>query len=684
MFRPPVEQDGVEDGRVLSDTTGAVLCGRRVAVVGDVSPTDDSCVGYALVAALVAAGATVWVSPADVARDAAGLRAWVASLRATHGCEDVLVVLPEFLVADASVPWSVALSDVLARPAAAWDAWAAAEPRGVLLQLVVPAVGPTSAVRAAVAAAVRARLVCESASAQGRVSSVLLDPLPDATDVATRLVEVLLNHHSLPPEVDLRTRADGPAAALRSAARIIEGQVDPIFTVDDQFRVTSWNAAAERVFGVRRNEILGQPVTTLAPPERANIVKQRVLAVLQGDDLSRAVESFALHRDGRVLPVTVVLSRLEENSRPVGVSAIVHLSRRREPEAPAETGLGALAQLAGGVAHDVNNLLTVVWGGVRDAVDSLPASSRVSQSLRGVLAATEQTREMTERLLVFGQSGTRQPVVLRLAEWLPTRVRRLEALLRHRQTLSLDIRAPGVVFIDPLALTTALSEVVRNATEAMPEDGALLLSVDEETSRDGTVEVVLRAIDNGAGMAADQLTRVFDPFFTTKPAGQGAGLGMSCVWGVVSSAKGRVEVASAQHVGTEVTLRLPAMADVPDTARTVLVVSSDPRLRRMIHRMLHRTGWDIVECVSGEEAVDRVRERASPRLLVMMEASTRGWSVAHVRSLVGHQVPVVGLVGPDDPPLPAPYVEMPFTIDELRREVDAWVPQHAAAPRTQE
>jgi signal transduction histidine kinase len=297
----------------------------------------------------------------------------------------------------------------------------------------------------------------------------------------------------------------------------------------------------------------------------------------------------------------------------------------------------AVGQLAGGVAHEVNNMMTVVLGFGEFALRRLGQAdgrgpAALLSALRGdvdeIVKAGKRAASITEQLLAFSRRQPRQTVLLRLQEVLPE----LEKLLRRLAgaSIELTIEAPdhlAPVLADRTQLEQAIINLVINARDSISEFGAIRIAVDsvelgEDFARRHGISFArhgrwlqVTVTDTGAGMDAKTRARAFEPFFTTKPIGQGTGLGLSTVYGIVKQSGGYVWLESEPGQGTTVRIHLPEAEAIPEVeparsavaghgGETVLVVEDEPVVRQLTRVALEDSGYKVMEAEDGAEALD--------------------------------------------------------------------------------
>jgi signal transduction histidine kinase/ActR/RegA family two-component response regulator len=344
---------------------------------------------------------------------------------------------------------------------------------------------------------------------------------------------------------------------------------------------------------------------------------------------------------GELVFESIYTPRRDAAGHVIGVSGVAwEVTQRERAEAAAKALEAQLLQaqkmetigtLAGGIAHDFNNILSPILGYTDLALSELGADHPVREDLEQVLQAAHRARELVEQILIFSRRGeeVRRPVQLHLVV--------LEALKLIRSSLPstveisqrVETRA-DTVLADPAQMHQVFMNLCTNAAHAMRNGGGVLRvelaheRLDEEAAaRIGGLEageyVVLTVRDQGEGMEPDTQARIFEPFFTTKRPGEGTGLGLAVVHGIVMSHGGAIDVASERGEGSTFRVFLPSaapaavdtvFAGAPDTAahgEHILVVDDEPDITRVLTRILESRGYRVTALTSSEEALDAFR-----------------------------------------------------------------------------
>lgn len=435
---------------------------------------------------------------------------------------------------------------------------------------------------------------------------------------------------------------------------LLEGAPDAMVCVDPRGRIVLVNAQTERLFGYRRDELVGQPVEILIPQmerEAHRAHRDRYMADPRLRTMGSGMELSALRRDGSTFPAEISLSAADADDGLLIIAAVRDVTERLELRAERERlrsqaerdklerllqqsqRLESLGQLAGGVAHDFNNLLAVISNYAAFVADEV-AKDNGQADLRSVRADVAQIQqaagraaELTHQLLAFARRDIVQPRPLDLNEVITRVEQLLIRTLGEHVILKTDL-APelAVVLADPGQIEQVLVNLAVNARDAMPSGGTLMVQtsladvdLSHAASRIGLPPgsyVCLKVSDTGVGMPREVIDHAFEPFFTTKPKGQGTGLGLATVYGIVTQAGGYVQIYSEPGLGTTITVLLPAtgqdlVAEPPPeqepaggAGETVLIIEDEPAMREVTRRMLSRSGYHVITAGSGPEAIE--------------------------------------------------------------------------------
>ncbi len=507
-----------------------------------------------------------------------------------------------------------------------------------------------------------------------------------------------------------RHYADEREADLRHLqeqyALVAESSQDIIWSMGIDGTVRFMSPAVKRILGYSPRELRGRPQTEVLAPSSLRLageLTQRALAEGIGE---YRFEAEHIAKDGESVwcEVSAVMTRNAEG-RVTGLLGVTRdIRERKEAERQREElqsellqaqKMEAVGQLAGGIAHDFNNHLTVILGYADQVRDELRPGHPARAMVDDMREAGERSAELTRKLLAFSRRQVVQPRVLDLNELVEGLEPMLRRLIGDHVQLRLDLDPElGLVLADRAQLEQVVMNLAVNARDAMPMGGAVEITT-RRGSRDsadgpeskpvGDVRLTLR--DGGVGMDEATQRRAFEPFFTTKPEGQGTGLGLSTVYGIVTQLGGEISVRSAPQRGTSFEVRLPQVegevevraprvrAEPFGGSEWVLVVDDSELVRRFVRNALESRGYRTLEATDGEEALRLIEEGATPDLLVCDLVMPRLGGVELARRLARRPSPPQvllmsgytddGVEGGVDPALAAGLLQKPFGAQEL-------------------
>ena len=435
-------------------------------------------------------------------------------------------------------------------------------------------------------------------------------------------------------DVSARTRAE---ASLRVSEARFQGLWDSglilVSIYDRTGTLREINDAGVRMLGRSREELIGGRLRwrDLTPPEWGE-ADARALGQLRAHGVARPWEKELFRKDGSRVPVLAGAAALQGDE---AIAIGLDLTERKHAEATLhQTGeqlrqaqkMEAVGRLAGGVAHDFNNVLSVILGFAELAMNDLAPGAPLRSDLEEIRKAGQRAADLTRQLLMFSRQQVVEPRVIDLSELLANTEKMLRRLVGEDVDLVLrPARGLGLVRVDPSSIEQVVMNLVVNARDAMPTGGRLTLetaNVDLDAayarSHHGVQPgpyAMLAVSDTGTGMDAATLARIFDPFFTTKEQGKGTGLGLSTVFGIVQQSDGNIWVQSTLGLGTTFKVYLPtvdARADaLPSAAdpglrrgtETVLLVEDEDQVRAVARSILHRYGYEVIEARDAADAL---------------------------------------------------------------------------------
>jgi two-component system cell cycle sensor histidine kinase/response regulator CckA len=529
--------------------------------------------------------------------------------------------------------------------------YTAAEVTGRHIEVLIPA-GDREREAAVAAAVTRGERVDQYQARRLRKDGTTVEVSLNLSPIADR-TGAIIGVASVARDVTERQRAGARFRGLMDAGP------DAMVCVDRDGHIVLVNGQTERLFGYRRDELVGQPVEILVPDQVRGLHPAH-RAGYAADPRPRAMgadlQPAGRRRDGSTFPAEVSLAAMGTGEGLLVTAVIRDVTERLEIAAERERlgiqaerdelerhlhqsqRLESLGQLAGGVAHDFNNLLGVISNYaafVGEEVARQPLDERwqaVRNDIGQVQRAAEQAAGLTHQLLAFARQELIQPRVLNLNDVVQSVEQLLIRTLGEHVELIADLAAdlPSVL-ADPGQIEQVLVNLAVNARDAMPQGGKLIIQtasadIDGPTHQEDRAQdqgepppgryVALKVSDTGTGIPKEVLDRVFEPFFSTKPKGEGTGLGLATVYGIITQAGGHVRIYSEPGLGTSLTALLPmteqdmaaATPPPPEPQRgqgqTVLVVEDEAAIREVTRRILARNGYHVVAAASGHEALN--------------------------------------------------------------------------------
>jgi two-component system, cell cycle sensor histidine kinase and response regulator CckA len=432
---------------------------------------------------------------------------------------------------------------------------------------------------------------------------------------------------------------------LRICAELLP---DAFLVADVDGRIEVANTHAEMLFGYVRGELLGQNVSRLVPDDVHELLQRqraRYAASQPTRPLRRTRNLRGLRKDGTTFPVDVSLNALEGRPHPLFCATIRDATERRrlEEQLRHTHKMQAMGQLAAGVAHNFNNLLTIVSGHAEMLLGRVGQDDPLRGGLSTIRGATERAAALTRQLLLFSHKAVLQPRVVDCNELVQHTMQMLRRLIGTNVTLSSVLEADvSRIEVDPAQLEQVIINLSINARDAMPGGGRLTIETRNaafdaefchahpEYSEGHYVAIVVG--DTGRGMTAHVKAHLFEPFFTTKRPGEGTGLGLATVQGIVEESGGFITVSSEVDQGTTFHIYLPAIdATVPEVEvsfapaparsghETVLIVDDESEIRGVIRSALERCGYDVLEAGDGSAALDLTRSYPGPIQLLVSD-----------------------------------------------------------------
>jgi PAS domain S-box-containing protein len=433
--------------------------------------------------------------------------------------------------------------------------------------------------------------------------------------------------------------------AMARLAAIVTWSSDAIVGKTLDGIVTSWNAAAERIFGYTAEEMVGESIFRLIPPELHD-TERDLLQRLHRGEVVEFSEAERIRKDGQRIWISLSVSPIRDATGTITGAASIKrdiTERKLLQERLFETQrLQAVGQLAGGIAHEANNQMSVVLGGTHFLLQRTDLPEAARQDIEHIRRAAERTAGITQQLLAFSRRQILQVHQLDLSAVVRSIAPVLQRSLSESHELVTQLAELSPIWADQRQLEQVLLNLTLNARDAMPEGGRLTIATENvqgaAPDEGGGTRlppghyVLLEVRDTGHGMHAATLERIFEPFFTTKEVGQGTGLGLSVVHGIVGQLGGHIRVETGPRLGTAFRLYFPVVAPAvlpqpplgshraaPDQGKAAVLAEDDPNVRGMMARALAEAGWEVLEAENGRAALELIRGRVGRVDLVVAD-----------------------------------------------------------------
>ena len=472
----------------------------------------------------------------------------------------------------------------------------------------------------------------------------------------------------------------------------------------DEARILDANEEYERMYGYRRDELVGRSAFDLELwLDKAQ--REHIVSLLRRGVPVRDLELKGRTKSGDVRTVRYNGQLINIGGTLCLISAVVDITDRKRLESQLQQAqkLEAVGRLAGGIAHDFNNMLSVILGQADLASHALVPRNPAYESIQEIRKAAERSAELTRQLLVFARRQDAAPRPLDLNQAISERLAMLRRLIGENVALKWNPSpSPWSVKMDPTQVDQILINLAVNARDAIADVGTLTISTEnwhqEEASpqhagSEGPGEwVILRVTDTGTGMGNESLAHIFEPFFTTKEIGKGTGMGLATVYGIVQHNGGRIEVESELGKGTTFRVYLPRTletavnvhkAEPTELVRgheTVLVVEDEPAILKIIRTTLQRLGYSVIEAASAKDALTLATRHDGPLHLLLTDVVLPEMNGRDLYTKIAASHPGIGIIfmsgysadvfsRPDDGKGDVSFLQKPFSMQELSAKV---------------
>ncbi len=440
--------------------------------------------------------------------------------------------------------------------------------------------------------------------------------------------------------------------AVNQLTAVFRASPLPTFALDLEGDVLLWNEQAEKVFGYSADEVIGKFLPIVRPEDRNQFLKSHVQMVLQRE-IRHGLGYTMIRKDETTVELRVSAAPwVDEDGEIIGsmnvaedisqeIQAAREKAEMREQLYHAQR-LESVGRLAGGVAHDINNALSVILMNAEFMQLKLHDGHDLSSGLDEVVQASERASRISRQLLAFSRKQSSKPEHVDLTDT----VEKLKKMLRRlvepniKLEFDLDLNVP-LILIDPTQLEQIIVNLVVNARDAIGDHGSIQVCVScVESSTERLPQ--LSVTDTGHGMDEATLEKIFDPFFTTKPKDLGTGLGLSTVYGIVEQHSGTIVVDSKPEEGTTFTVTFPAADTSVPVASTelesvdlhgdesILIIEDENLLRASLRRTFNLFGYHVTSFGDGEKAVDYLLNAEKKPDLILTDVIMPGLSGVEV------------------------------------------------------
>ena len=448
--------------------------------------------------------------------------------------------------------------------------------------------------------------------------------------------------------------------ALHFNQQIINCAHEGIIVYDRDLRYRVWNPFMEQISGLKSAEVIGKMPLEVFPFLAETGVMERLHRVIKGDTVETV--EFPFH-----VPSSEKSGWVSDSSGPllnpkgeiigaIGTVRDTTESRKNEEQLRQSQKMEALGQLAGGVAHDFNNMLQVIIGYA--SLLKQDATTAQQERIGEILAASERAAELTSGLLSYSRKQVFKIKLTDLGKLVGAVEKFLRRILGEDITLSLEQPAePLTAPIDPAHIQQVFINLATNARDAMHSGGKLSICMSRIDMDEEFVHVhgfgavgpyaQITVSDTGTGIPKEQMQKIFEPFFTTKGVGKGTGLGLSIVYGIITQHNGFINCYSEEGVGTTFRIYLPLsgaeqptqsvvrdMGKEEEKGLTVLVAEDDTAVRKVTRSILELHGYCVLEASNGVEALDIFREHSDKVDIVLLDALMPGMNGAETLAAI--------------------------------------------------
>ncbi len=441
-------------------------------------------------------------------------------------------------------------------------------------------------------------------------------------------------------------------AELNRLMTAIEQTPESVVITDTEGRILYVNPVFEQVTGYSRAEVIGQNPRMLKSDKQDNTFYRELWTKISAGEVWRG-RFVNRKKDGTIYSEDAVIAPVRNEKGAVthyiAIKRDITHELQLEDQNRQAQKIDSIGRLAGGVAHDFNNILTTILGNAELALMQLPPDAPLRSNLESIQEGAERGANLTRQLLAFARRQVIEPRLVKPNDLIFNLNKMLQRLIGEDIKLVTET-APDLAAIkaDPGQIEQVLLNLAVNARDAMPEGGTLTIhtanvTLDKEYATRHLITpgdyVMISVTDTGVGMTDEVKRHIFEPFYTTKQQGKGTGLGLATCFGIIQQSNGHIHCDSQIGKGTEFRIYLPpvcgkenappdveAPADLPRGTETVLLAEDEPSLRRLMARVLRMQGYTILEAADGNEALSLAQANGPKIQLLVTDVIMPGLS----------------------------------------------------------
>ena len=463
---------------------------------------------------------------------------------------------------------------------------------------------------------------------------------------------------------DTRKQAEAELNRLMTA---IEQTPESVVITDTEGRILYVNPVFERVTGYSRAEVIGQNPRLLKSNRQDSAFYRQLWGKISAGEVWRG-RFINKKKDGTLFTEDAVIAPVRDEKG--AVTNYIAIKRDISHELELEVQyrqtqkIDSIGRLAGGVAHDFNNILAVICGHTDLALAQLSPDAPLRSNLECIQESADRAANLTRQLLAFGRRQVIEPRRINLNELIVNLNKMLRRLIGEDIKLVTQT-APdlGQIKADPGQIEQVLLNLVVNARDAMPDGGTLTIrtdnvTLDEDYARSHLISpgdyVMVSVSDTGVGMTDEVKQHIFEPFFTTKEQGKGTGLGLATCFGIIQQSNGHIHSESQVDKGTQFKIYLPRVSGVedpissreapvslPQGTETILLAEDEPSLRQLMARVLRTQGYTVLEATDGHEALTLAQANGAKIQLLLTDVIMPGLSGKTLAEWLGQVNPAV-------------------------------------------